>query len=231
MARGIGRALAQAVAQEGPGEDLEVEGRSLANARRRQLFRYLCLRPCARIGDIGRVLSMSQATARWHAWDLLESGYVQLEGSRAFPKGLINPGDAGMFAVLASTGRAAVLAAAFESPGVSFLELTERIDLTRQSVSKIATELSEFGLVTLVEDGRYRRLYPTDLVGRKREANRARADAFAEALVRRLADEGLSPELLRRGEAALLVRFGTGQQKVLLDLSLDPYTTAWKAGP
>jgi len=66
---------------------------------------------------------------------------------------------------------------------------------------------------------------PTDVLARKREANRVRADAFGEALVRRLAAEGLSPELLRRDETTLLVRFGMGTQRVLLDLSLDPYGT------
>ncbi|HKW43000.1 MAG TPA: hypothetical protein VJP06_02325 [Thermoplasmata archaeon] len=228
MARGIGRALEEAVAAEGPGEDLAIEGRSLANARRRQLFRYLCLRPCARIGEIGRELSMSQATVRWHAWDLRENGYIQIEGTRAFPNGLIDPDDAPVFASLASIGRAAVLASAMSEPGTSFQELAAKTGLTRQSVSKIASELGEFGLLSLVDDGRYRRVYPTEWLARKREANRARMDGFADSLVRRLAKEGLSPELLRRDETALLLRFGIGSHRVVLDLSLDPYVTAWK---
>lgn len=229
MARGIGRALQKAVDREGPGDDLAVEGRSLANARRRQLFRYLCRRPCARVGDIGRELAMSQATVRWHAWDLLEHGYVQIEGARVFPKGLIDPEDAAMFAGLASMGRAAFLAAAFEDPGISFQELASRIGLSRQSVSKIAVELAEFGLVNLVEDGRYRRVYPTDVLARKRDANRARVAAFGELLVRRLEEEGLSPELLRRDETTLLVRFGTSARRILLDVPLDPYATSWRS--
>src|SRR3989304_1738083 len=105
MVQGIGRALAKAVQQEGMGEDLAIEGPSLANARRRLLFRYLCLRPCARVGDIVRDLSMSQATVRWHVWDLLENGYVQGTGTRAFPSGLIDPEDTGLVTSLASAGR------------------------------------------------------------------------------------------------------------------------------
>lgn len=228
MAPGIGRALARAVRQEGLGEDLAIEGPSLANARRRQLFRYLCLRPCARVGEIARDLSYSQATVRWHEWDLLENGYVQIEGTRVFPAGLIDPEDAGLFASLAAMGRAAVLAATFASPGTSYQEVAQQVDLTRQSVSKIAQELSEYGLLNLVEDGRYRRLYPTDRLTKKREGNRPRAAAFSDALLRRLADDGLSPELLRRDESALLVRFGVGPQRVVLDLPLDPYVTAWQ---
>ena len=173
---------------------------------------------------------MSQATVRWHAWDLVENGYVQIEGTRAFPRGLIDPEDAAMFASLASAGRAAVLEAAFRQPGLSFQELAAGIDLTRQSVSKVASELAEFGLLTLVNDGRYRRVYPTELISRKRESNRARSNAFADALLRRLSEEGLSPELLRRDETTVLVRFGTGSKKVVLDVPLDPYATAWK-GP
>ena len=227
MARGIGRALQKAVAREGLDVDVDAEGRSLANARRRQVYRYLCLRPCARIGDVGRDLSMSQATARWHTWDLVENQYLQAEGTRVFPVGLIDPEDAPLFAVLASAGRAAILATVFESPGISLQELADRVHLTRQSASKITSELSGFGLMSLAEDGRYRRVYPTDLLVRKREANRGRADAFGETFLRRLGEEGLSPELLRRDETTLLVRFGAGSQRVLLELPLDPYATAW----
>ena len=227
MARGIGRALQKAVSREALDEDLEAHGRSLANARRRQVFRYLCLRPCARIGDMSRDLQMSQATVRWHTWDLLENRYLQAEGSRMFPAGLIEAEDAALFAALACAGRSPVLTAAFGSPGIALQELAERIHLTRQSVSKIATELSGFGLLTLDADGRHRRVYPTDLVARKREANRARAGAFADAVVRRLTEEALSPELLRQDERTLLLRFGVGPRRVLLEIPLDPYATAW----
>src|SRR5207249_11713851 len=137
MARGIGRALQKAVAREGLDVDLDAEGRSLANARRRQVYRYLCLRPCARVGDVGRDLSMSQATVRWQAWDLVEKGFLQMERARVFPVGLIDLADAALFSALAGTGRAAVLAASFASPGISLQELSERVHLTRQSVSKI----------------------------------------------------------------------------------------------
>jgi len=228
MARGLGRALQQAVSRDGLEADLDAGGRSLANGRRRQVFRYLCLRPCARVGDVGRDLSISQATVRWHTWDLVENEYLQIEGARVFPSGLIEPTDAALFVALASTGRADILSAAFDVPGISLQELAARVRLSRQSVSKIATELADFGLVRLIEDGRYRRVHPTDLLVRKREANHARADAFGEALLRRLADEGLAPELLRRDETALLLRFGAGGRRVVLEVPLDPYATAWK---
>jgi len=228
MVQGIGRALAKAVQQEGMGEDLASEGPSLANARRRLLFRYLCLRPCARVGDIVRDLSMSQATVRWHVWDLLENGYVQVTGTRAFPSGLIDPEDTGLFTSLASAGRAAVLVATHASPGTSYKEVAREVGLTRQSVSKIVQELSEYGLLSLVEDGRYRRLYPTDRLAAKREANRPRAESFGDAILRRLAADGLSPELLRRDGTALLVRFGVGSLRIVLDVPLDPYATSWQ---
>jgi len=217
------------VSREGAESDLAGEGRSLANARRRQVFRYFCLRPCARIGDISRELKMSPATVRWHTWDLTDNRYLQSEGVSLFPAGLIDLGDVSLFASLATAGRAAVLASVFDVPGISFQEIASRVGLTRQSVSKVASEFAEFGLVRLVDDGRFRRVYSTDLLSRKREANRRRADAFEEALVRRLTEEGLAPELVRREETRLLVRFGTGVTRVLLEVPLDPYATAWKA--
>ncbi len=228
MARGLGRALQRAVTREGAEIDLDGEGRSLANARRRQVFRYLCLRPCARIGEISRELKMSPATVRWHMWDLTENRYLQSEGMSLFPAGLIDLADVSMFAALAPAGRAAVLAAVFDVPGISFQEIASRVGLTRQSVSKVASEFAEFGLVRLVDDGRFRRMYPTDLLARKRDANRGRADAFEEAILRRLMEEGLAPELVRREETRLLVRFGTGAKRVLLEVPVDPYATAWK---
>ena len=231
MARGLGRALQTVLAQEGPAEDLEIEGPSLANARRRQVFRYLCLRPCARVGEIGRVLGMSHATVRWHERDLLENGYLELDGSRAFPRGLIDPEDAALFALVATPGRSALLLACYAEPGVSLLELAAAVGLSRQSASKIASELSDLGLVTLVEDGRFRRHYPTDLLARKRVANGPRAKAFAEALLRRLADEGLTPEHLRSDESVLVLRFGSASKRVVLDVPLDPYVTAWRSEP
>ncbi len=229
MARGLGRALQTVLAQEGPAENLEIEGPSLANARRRQVFRYLCLRPCARVGEIGRVLGMSHATVRWHERDLLENGYLEFDTSRVFPRGLIDPEDAGLFALLAAPGRSRLLMACYSEPGISLLELAKVVDLSRQSSSKIASEFGDAGLVTLVEDGRFRRHYPTDLLARKRVANRPRAKAFAEAFVRRLTDEGLSPEPLRADESVMIVRFGSTAKRVVLDVPLDPYVTAWNA--
>lgn len=229
MARGLGRALQTVLTQEGPGEDLEVEGPSLANARRRQVFRYLCLRPCARVGEISRALTLSHATVRWHERSLLEDGYLDLDGASLFPRGLIDPEDANLFHLLSTPGRSAVLLACFSDPGISLLELADAVRLTRQSVSKIASELSGAGVVTLVEDGRFRRHYPTDLLGRKRDSNAPRSQAFADALVRRLVEDGLSPEVLRREPSAVLLRFGTADKRVLLDLPLDPYVTAWRS--
>jgi len=171
---------------------------------------------------------MSQATVRWHTWDLTENRYLQSEGVSLFPAGLIDPADVSMFAALASTGRAAVLATVFEVPGISFQEIASRVGLTRQSVSKVASELAELGLVRLVDDGRFRRVYSTDLLSRKREASRGRTHAFEEAVLRRLMEEGLAPELVRREETRLLVRFGTGATRVLLEIPVDPYATTWK---
>ena len=231
MARGLGRALQTVLAQEGPGEDLDIEGPSLANARRRQLFRYLCLRPCARVGEIGRVLAMSHATVRWHERDLLENRYIEVDGMHVFPRGLIDPQDSALFALLATPGRSAVLMGCYTDPGIPLLDLADRANLTRQSTSKIASELSDLGLVTLVEDGRFRRHYPTDVLARKRDTNRPRARAFADAFVRRLGDEGLSPDLLRSDGNVVLVRFGSGTKRVVLDVPVDPYVTAWKSEP
>lgn len=227
--RGMGRALQEVLTQEGPGEDLEIEGPSLANARRRQVFQYLCLRPCSRVGDTCRALSLSQATVRWHERNLLENGYLELEANRMFPLGLIDPADAPLFVLLTGPGRASILRESFHVPGVSLQEAGGRVGMTRQSASKIAAELAQAGLVSVSEDGRFRRIYPTEAIPRKRDLNRGRANAFVDRLVRRLDDDGLHPELLRREDSIALIRFGVGSLRVLMDVSTDPYTTSWQS--
>ncbi len=225
--RSVGRALQAALAHGEPEEDLGIEGPSLAKAHRRHIFRYLCLRPCARAGEIGRALSLSEATVRWHERNLIENGYLDMDGPHLYPRGLIDPRDVVLFALLAAPGRDAVLGAALADPGISLRELASRVGVTRQTASKAATELAEVDLLTSLEDGRFRRLYPTSLLQRKREANRARADAFVGHLLRRLQEDRLAPETLRRDDSMVLLRFGVGSQRVVLDIPLDPYLTAW----
>src|SRR2546430_4878530 len=91
MARGIGRALQRAVSLEGFDVDLAAEGRTLANARRRQVFRYLSLRPCARIGAMGEQLRMPQAPWRCHAWIPLGHRYSDPTRTPMFPAVLSTP--------------------------------------------------------------------------------------------------------------------------------------------
>jgi len=229
--RRIGRAFLEAVSQEGPGEDIEVEGPSLANARRRQVFRHLCLRPCARVGDMARVLALSQATVRWHGWNLLSNGYLEMEANRMFPQGLIDPADASLFVLLTAPGRADVYRACHDDPGLSLQELGVRVGITRQSASKIATEMTECGILRIEEDGRFRRGIPTDVMSTKRVGNAGRVRLFVDRLLRRLEDDGLDPELLRREEETALLRFGVGPHRVVLDLPTDPYVTSWRAFP
>src|SRR5207244_10823920 len=99
---------------------------------------------------------MSQPTARCHARALLENRNLQAERTHVFPVGLIDPEDSALVAALASAGRAATLATVFESPGISFQELADRVHLTRQSVSNIAFELSGSVLVLVADDARHR---------------------------------------------------------------------------
>lgn len=225
---GLGRALQAVLVRESPQEDLPIEGPSLANANRRQVFRYLCRRPCAHPSEISKALSVSQATIRWHEGNLLERGYVEADSGHVVPRGLVPSGDVDLFTLLATPGRDDVLRACHREPGLSLQRLAGRVQLTRQSTSKIASELSEAGLVAVIEDGRSRRVFPTDVLERKRQDNRPRAWSFAEQLLGRLRADGLSPELLRRDEAVVLLRLGASARWVVFDLPVDPYMTAWQ---
>ena len=41
----------------------------------------------------------------------------------------------------------------------------------------------------------------------------------------------MSPELLRSDEGTVVVRFGSTAKRVVLDVPVDPYASAWKSEP
>jgi len=226
MPRGIGRALEKAIAQDEEETPAGARESLLMHPQRRELFRLLCLRPCATAGELARKAGLSANAVRWHLERLAGAELVVRGPSATYhPRDLIDPADGPLLRVLGEGNTRHVFRAVLDASGTTQRELAEALGVSRQSVFKATNLLEAHKLVTSIEDGRFRRYYATDLLNRRREANRARARAFADALVKRLAASGLTPHVLRKSDTQLLVRIAQGKVAESLDLSLDPYAT------
>lgn len=226
MARGIGRAMEKALAREEGEAPPEARESLLMHPQRRELFRLLCQRPCATVGELSRAAKLSANAVRWHLERMVPANLVTRDRAGTFhPKGFIDPEDGAVFRALSEAGARHVFRAVLEAPGSTQKELCVALGVSRQSVFKIAVVLVGHKLLTSIEDGKFRRYYPTGLLFNRREENRARARAFADGLVKRLQAGGLTPHVLRHTENQILIRIAHGRSAEVLDLPLDPFTT------
>lgn len=226
MPRGIGRALETAIAQKEPEAPRAARESLFMHPRRRELFRLLCLRPCATAGELARQAHLSANAVRWHLQQLATAGLVVRDAEATYhPRDFIDPADGPLFRVLAEGSTREVFRQILEAPGSTQRELARALGVSRQAVFKSAAVLEARELLTAIEDGRFRRYYPTELLARRRESHRPRAKAFANTFVKQLQAGGLTPVVLRRTERQILVRIARGKAAETLDLPLDPYAT------
>ncbi len=226
MVRRMGKALLTAIRQE-PSEEKETASRAaLLSLQRCRLFQFFCLHPLASIADAARATDMADGTVRWHGSRLVESGWLELRESTYYPSGLVDSADLPVFGVLGPSGARRALSCVFDTPGQSVSELARTSRQSRQAASGLVDDLRTVGLVSVVEDGAFTRLYPTRLLADRREAHAPRAAAFCQEVLRRLTADGLAPEVLRRTRSEFHVRFGPPGRRLALDLPVDPFSSA-----
>ena len=225
MANGLGKALESALSRK------EVEKRQapaampLLNVHRRRVFEYLCLRPFQTSGRIALDLKYSPSSVSWHLRRLAAAGYIthHSDGKVYYPRNFVDPEDSEIFIVLHGPKRRELLNLIINSPGISQVEAAKTIGISRQTAGKIALSYQVLGLLTKVQDGRFARWYPTDKLREKQEAQNAKSRAFVEWFLKKLEDEGQSPEMLRRTATEFQVRIGKGRGRGVLSIPLDPY--------
>jgi len=226
VARGIGRAMEKALAREEVKAPPKARESLLMHPQRRELFRLLCQRPCATVGELSRGAKLSANAVRWHLERMAHADLVVRDRAGTFhAKGFIDPAHGALFRILSESGARDVFRAVLDAPGSTQKELCGALGVSRQSIFKTATALVGHKLLTSIEDGKFRRYYPTGLLFDRREENRPRARAFADELVKRLQAGGLTPHVLRHTENQILIRISHGRSAEVLDLPLDPFTT------
>lgn len=225
----VGKALEKAIAAE-PSELKALKTKvQMMNPIRREVFQYLCRYPCSAISKISRDLKRSIHTVEWHLKRLIEDKYIMARKDSNnyvyYPIGCLEPEDLPILAALNIHRVRDMFLYILENPGSTQREVGADLGVSHQSVGRITKRLDNLKLISTVDDGKYKRYYPSDLLPSKRQENYERMKAFKQRILEKLQSEGLNPAVLRSSDTDIMVRITLGRAKASLALSCNPFAT------
>lgn len=229
--RSLGKALKKLVSLEEEiiKQPVRKKGESiLMNQTRLNIFQYLCNYPCAHLRGISRDLEIATPTATWHLKKMIDAGLITEKkvgkSTLFYPSDLIEDEDVAVLALLSTDRARLVFLHTQQKPGETQKELYGALRISHQSVRWYASKLEELGMISSVEDGKYKRYYPTNLIFDR--ASRRRVKYFRENILNRLKKDGLDPEIIKSIDRELVVRITAGNKKSILRIPSDPFTIA-----
>lgn len=231
MPKGVGKALERAITtKEESVEGEEAEGRfEFMNKNRQEIFQYLCLHPCSYSTMISRATGLSLHATNWHLRRLVESEFISKKriGKKTvfYPADMLAMEDLPLLEILNTDKAKAIYLAIVEKNGISQGEICEMLGLKHQAVIWYARKLESLGLISSLEDGKFRRYYPTELLHRKKEESSKRLKIFKDKMLKRFQRERLSPTILRSTDDKIVVRIARGRSKAVLTLHTNPFIT------
>lgn len=233
MSKGVGKALEAAISlkdkKEGPGYTGKIVKFEFMNKNRQDIFQYLCIHPCSYSSMISKASSLSLHTVSWHLRRLLESEYIsnsnQGKKNVFYPTEMISRSDIPVLAILNNEKAKTMYIQIAQNGGISQGEICTNLKLRHQAVIWYTNKLEDLGLITSLEDGKYRRYYPSDLLQRKKNENEKRTKIFRERLLDKFQRENLRPVLIRSNEDKFVVRISKGTSKTVLTLNTNPFVT------
>jgi predicted transcriptional regulator len=231
MPKGVGKALERAIkTKEESTEGEEVEAKfEFMNKNRQEIFQYLCLHPCSYSTMISRATGLSLHATNWHLRRLVESEFISKKtiGKKTvfYPADMLAMEDLPLLEILNTDKAKAIYLAVVEKNGISQGEICEMLGLKHQAVIWYAKKLESLGLISSLEDGKFRRYYPTDLLHRKKDESSKRLKIFKDKILKRFQRERLSPTILRSTEEKIVLRIARGRSKAVLTLYTNPFIT------
>ncbi len=201
----------------------------IMNENRQQILQYLSKHPCSYLNRISKDLGLSFHTAKWHLRKIIERGYVanQRMGKRMvfYPKDMIAVEDIPIFELLNTPKAKSIYLKIIEQEGISQKEICKELGMKHQAVIWYTSKLEDTGLISSLEDGKFKRYYPTDLLSRWTDINNKRLRRYKDSILKRLEEDRLKPVVLRSTEEKLVVRISTGSKRSVLILWTDPVNT------
>ncbi|MDD4308282.1 MAG: hypothetical protein PHU53_05690 [Thermoplasmata archaeon] len=198
---------------------------ALMNPNRRKIFQFLCTYPFSGQEMISQGTVLSRSSVSWHLDRLIDAGFLQAfkdrRGKVYSPKGLVPLKYSADFTVLMQADCRNMLRTLMANPGLDKSGLGENPAVGRAGAC--LRRLLGSGLIKKVMDGRHARYFPTDRYhDLKRECLPVNKE-FTRALLRRLAEEHLRPEIhdLKSADAVIEI-WVLGQKEKLVISQLDP---------
>jgi DNA-binding transcriptional ArsR family regulator len=193
------------------------------------ILSFVSHRPCSIRSHMAGALSLSQTSIKWHIRKLAKAELIacrKFKGHETFyPVGMLTDEEARVFALLASPEMRSALREAISKPGSGQDELSGRLGVTRQSVSRAMREMAEAGLVMAVRDGRSVRYYPTEFLTNSGEAYADRRKALLDGTMLRLTALGLRPRVIKSDPEEVHILIGGKGMQTAVRFGLNPYVT------
>jgi DNA-binding MarR family transcriptional regulator len=200
------------------------------NPRRQEILQYLCKYPCSRLSKIAKDVELSVAATKWHLKKLTESDFVikeEVNGDCVFyPTNMIDERDVGIFSALNSDKAIPIFRKILSKSGISQKDLQKHVQLNQRTVVRHAQQLERVGLIESIQDGKFLRYYPTELLSRMTDGYRKRTARFRKHLLNLLDKDGVNPKVVRSTDKALHVKIISGEGKTILELGTQPFASA-----
>jgi predicted transcriptional regulator len=233
MSRGVGKALERAISTKKDklpeieeGKDVKFE---FMNKNRQEIFSYLCLHPCSYSSMISKATNLSLHTVSWHLRRIIDANYISkaVIGKKTvfYPKDMISLDDIPILEILNTEKARSIYIVVAENNGIFQGEICKKLNLKHQAVIWYTKKLESLNLISSLEDGKFKRYYPTDLLHSKREDNVRRMKMFREAIFKKFQKDNLSPTILRSNNDLFVVRIKRGKSKTVLTLHTNPFVT------
>lgn len=231
MSRGVGKALASAIKDEGVQAAVKKSSKHIfLNPHRREIYSALTLIPCIGIGQLASRTGIARNTVEWHLESLARAGYVTEHtiGRRRifFPQGLIDHNEIDFFYILNQPRLSRILFRVIRGNGISQTEISESTGDTRQTAAKALGELENAGLVIRVADGNHILYYSTTLLPEKAEEFYQHSKDFSNHIINKLGHEGgKAPDTVKKGIDRIIVETGFASNRFTIEIGINPYIT------
>ena len=234
-AGGVSRALREALRSGGERETRgpKLPGSSVGEGDldeiRLKIIQYLCHSPCRQLGVIAREFDLAEHTIHWHLTKLIDSGFLTSTRDRKhilyYVTGLIHSRDVPLLFALSNERARSIYRYLLENPGDDQNTLRKELKMTHQTVSWFTRRLRELELLTMVQDGKHHRFFPTGMLERLRTNSRDRVKQFRDSLISNIEKTGLKATVIRSTDQNLVLRFEVEGHRVVLRFDTDPFLT------
>lgn len=214
-------------APKGPAEPIKET--LTMNPRRQEILQYLCRYPCSRLSKIAKDLELSNAATKWHLERLSEKDFITKEvvnkDTVFYPTNLIDQRDVVTFSAMNHERAIPILRRIISNSGITQKVLLEDVQLNQRTVVRHASELEKVGLIEIIQDGKFRRYYPTELIDMMEIDYRKRVKKFRKQILKMLKNDGVNPKVVRATDSALHVKITSGEKTNVLELGTQPFTS------